>query len=248
MVNDFYWDELEKFVDEEIDKVYQARRAKRKKRDWFSASNAGFCKRATILNRLNAKEGEHDAKTKRIFWIGNLIHEGTIALLKKAGKVVADEEFVGSKFDGSDLVGAFDVIVKMSDGKNCLYELKSKNTGAFWTSIVRTGKPSLHNIYQAVTYYLLNKKHKVDSLTVTYISKDDAAMRSFIIDLTPELIAEVQAWWQEVREAFAKKELPPPYPETSWEFKGFCKNCTFNAHWCFGDKEQIKENLVQLQW
>ena len=148
-----YFDELEELLDIEIDKIYQTRRAKKIKRPWFSISNAGYCQRATILDRLCAKDVEPDPKTKRIFWIGQQIHDSITALAEKSGRLIAKDYFVSSGFgeNPDDEVGAWDILVKSKDGtKNILYELKSKNTGAFWSQIVKKKAPNKQHVYQEI--------------------------------------------------------------------------------------------------
>ena len=51
-----FWSLLEQILDQAINLRYAARIAKRKDKLKFAASNAGYCKRANILNRINAKE------------------------------------------------------------------------------------------------------------------------------------------------------------------------------------------------
>jgi len=250
-INAYYGDEIEKIIDEQIDKPYQARKARRKKRDWFSASNAGYCKRAAVLNRLNAKEDEHTSKQKRVFWIGDLIHQGIIDLIKKSGKLLAAEQFVGSYKTNDDVIGAFDLIMQQDGDKTCLYDLKSKSTGGFWTYVVRAGKPAKHNVYQLITYYMLNQKHKhykVDKIALCYFSKEDAAMKTYEVEITPELIAEVKAWWDDCRGYVIRKELPPVFPEGAPERRQFCKSCTFAPHFCFGEQTTMEQNIVELKW
>jgi len=246
-----YWDELEELLDIEIDKVYQARRARRKKRGWFSISNAGYCGRAAILNRLNATEDEHDSKTKRKFWIGDIIHNSIREVAAKSGRLIASEQFVSSGFgeNPDDVVGAFDIIIRdKADTKNILYEMKSKNTGAFWSMILKTKKPALHNVYQALTYWEKNNKYRVDELRLVYFSKDDAGMKSYRIDITEELRKEVGDWWDNLRTLYKAGKMPDPYAPDTIEYNGWCKYCTFKRHYCEGDPEVIEDNLLELDW
>jgi len=241
-----YWDLAERLIDEEIDKTYQARKSRRKRREWFAVSNAGFCKRATILNRLNAKEEDHDVKMKRIFWIGNVIHQAIQDLLKKSGRLVAAEEFL-APYGSGDRSGAFDDILRDDDSNLVLYEFKTKGTGIFWKMVLKDKKPAKHNVYQAVTYYDMNTKYNLQKLKVVYFSKEDAAIRAFTVDVTPELLAEVRAWWDDVRGYYSRSELPAVLDPASPEGKSWCKSCTFSKHWCFSDPAAVEDNLIQLE-
>lgn len=250
-IKEHYFDPLEQLIDEQIDQAYQARKAKRKRREWFSAGNAGFCKRATILNRLNAKEVDHSVESKRVFWIGDQIHGAIQRLVADSGKLVAMEQFVSSGWgpDAQDRVGVLDLILRTDDFENILYELKSKRTGPFWSTIVKGKKPAEQHVYQAITYWILNKKYRVDRVRIAYFSKEDAAMRSFEIEVTDELVARVEAWWNDVRAHWTRFELPAAYTQDTEEFKTFyCGTCTFSQHYCHGPEATVKQNLVELQW
>ena len=250
-----YFDEIEELVDVELEKASAKRIARRKKRGWFSISNAGWCMRAAILNRLNAKETSKDEKARRIFFIGDLIHEGFRNLVEKAGQLVASEEFVSSGYgpDASDRVGVFDIIVrKKRTGTNILYEMKSIGSGGFWKMVLKTKAPHKHHVYQAVTYYLENKKYRIDEVKLIYFSKQDGAIRAYPVKLTDELIADVEAWWNELRTAYQTRQLPEPFALDSDEYKHYyCGNCSFSTHYCFpaeGQEEIVKQNLLQLDW
>jgi len=241
------YDLLEWLIDVEIDKAYQARRNKRKTKTKFSASNAGYCKRATILNRLNAEEEEHTENQKWIFWLGQIIHEAIENLVKGSGKVVACETFLS----GHDFIhGAIDVIVRDDNGLNVLYSIKSINPGSFWRYIVKEKRPHKHNIYQEITYFIINNKYPIDKVKILYIAKDldYKGRRSFWIDVTPELVQEVTDWWDSVKESFDNRLLPEPYAIDSAEYKHFCKGCTFSNLWCFGDQQTIDNNIQSLVW
>jgi len=250
-----YFDEVERLVDEELRKVAEKRIARRKKRGWFSISNAGWCMRATILNRLNAKENPKTEKELRTFFIGDLIHEGYRNLIEKAGQLVASEQFVSSGYgpDASDRVGVFDIIVrKKSNGVNVLYEMKSIGAGGFWKIVLKLKEPHFHHKAQAVTYYLENKKYRIDEVKVIYFSKQDGAIRAYPVKLTDELIKEVEAWWDTVRAYYVDRHLPAPFEKDSVEYKEYyCVNCSFAPHYCFppeGQEEQVKQNLLELSW
>jgi CRISPR/Cas system-associated exonuclease Cas4 (RecB family) len=253
-----YWDELEELVDKELEVNAAKRIARRKKRGWFSISNAGWCMRAAILNRLNAKETQKDDKARRIFFIGDLIHEGYRQLIEKAGRLVASEQFVSTGYgpEASDRVGVFDVIVKTKyTKKNILYEMKSIGAGGFWKMVLKTKAPSKHHVYQAVTYYLENektKKYQIDEVKIVYFSKQDGAIRAWKVALTPDLLQEVENWWNLLREFYANRRMPDPFEVDSDEYKHYyCSNCSFKEHYCFppeGQEAVVAQNLLDLDW
>lgn len=252
-----YGDIVEDILDAEIDKTYQERKARRKIKDKFSASNAGYCMRATVLNRLGANEVDKSAKEKRILWIGTVLHKAVEEVLKKSGKLTpSSEKFINPQ--GSYVWGTPDFILKDGVATLLLDEMKSIGTGSFWTKVVKNKKPHLHHVYQVVTYYLLLKSvgEHVQSVKVTYLSKQDAAMRSFWINITPELVNDVQEWWATVNDYYEKSELPPVFEVGSDDYKDKCKTCTFRTLYCFGEEtevpleaeKRINLNIQELKW
>ena len=247
MAKQKFWSLLEQILDEAINLRYEERKARRKDKVKFAASNAGFCKRATILNRVNAKEDDVDPRTKRVFWIGEIFHNAIVTLLRTvSGRLVAAEEYV-SKYD-DDIGAKFDFILRDDNGLNELNELKTVTDGGIWSKILKSKKPDHHHVFQAITYWIKNKKYRVDKLVIAYISKESAILKVFRVAVTEELLKEVNDWWDEIRRLFNRKELPPPLDTGSAEYKKFCKSCTFRDKYCFGDPIEMEENIKELEW
>jgi len=242
-----YWSLLEQILDEAINLRYEARKARRKNKVKFAASNAGFCKRATILNRINAKEDDIDPRTKRVFWIGEIFHDAIVNLLRTvSGRLVAAEEYVGKYED--DIGAKFDFILRDDNGLNELNELKTVTDGGIWAKILKAKKPDHHHVFQALTYWIKNKKYRVDKLVISYISKESAILKVFRVNVTDALLKEVNDWWDNIREAYNRKWLPPPLDEKSVEYKKFCNSCTYRNKYCFGDPIEMEENIRELVW
>lgn len=248
-----YNDPLERIIATTLRSVQDTRKNKRTKRAWFGASSGGGCKRSAILGRLNADSIPFTDNQLRIFWVGNTLHDSVEAMAKASGKLIASEKFVGVR--NKDLViGAFDLIIRDDVEGNVLYEMKSIGTGTFWTKIMKNKEPSKDHIYQALTYWILNKHYKIDTVRISYLSKQGGEFAAFPVKVTPELLLEVKAWWGEVRGLYNSRRLPPPLSDPA-EQRHYCKGCTFNPKYCFANndlvgqsKAELEENIRRLEW
>jgi len=241
-----YWSLTERLLDQAIRADYEIRKAKRKIRGWFSASNAGYCPRAAILNRRMAKENPPSPKFLRILWTGSRLHDAIIAVLSKTTNLVAFEEFVGDR-EYDYIIGSIDYILRDDDGRLGLHELKSINSNAFWYKIVKAQKAKKHNIYQAVTYWILQKKYNLSYIEIEYFSKENCDFKTFRYEVTPQLLYEVKRWWEETKQNYDDKILPDVITPGTDEYKEFCNWCSFRPHYCFNDDLiQIKKNIKEL--
>jgi CRISPR/Cas system-associated exonuclease Cas4 (RecB family) len=247
------YDIAEHLLDTEIYKEYARKRDRRRARTKFSASNAGFCPRATILNRLGAKETEPTARQLRIFWLGSVLHENVMKVLKLSGRLIMTEKWLNP--DKSFVLGSLDCIIKGDNGEHILYELKSIHSGSFWTKIVKGKKPYINNLYQTITYWMLARLEgiRIDKAKVVYLSKQDSAMRSFWVDFSAGVVKEVSDWWDSVKGFWDRKELPPVLTEDD-ENRKWCDTCSFRTHYCFPEsndpllQQNIELNIKQLKW
>lgn len=256
-------DLIEDLLDQEIKKNAVERYNRRRIKEKFSASNAGYCPRAAVLNRLGVDEVDKDERTKRVLWVGTVLHDAVFKLLKDTGKLLPQsEKFLNPT--GSFIWGAPDFVIKGNNAEVILDELKSIATGSFWAKIVKSKKPHKHHVYQAVTYYLLLTSIgvKIDKVKISYLSKQDSAIRSFWVELTPELLKEVQEWWDSVNAYYEKNELPPVFPEGSEDREDKCVGpkgeikCTFAPLYCIPNptlqiistQEVIDKRVKEIIW
>ena len=176
-----------------------------------------------------------------------IFHDAIVNLLRTvSGRLVAAEEYVG-KYE-EDIGAKFDFILRDDNGLNELNELKTVTDGGIWAKILKSKVPDKHHVFQAITYWIKNKKYRVDKLVIAYISKESAILKIFRVNVTEALLKEVNDWWDEIRGFYDRKELPPPLDTKSDEYKKFCKGCTFNNKYCFGDPIEMEENIRELVW
>ncbi len=241
-----HFDFLEKLIDEALVKKWEAKKRERKISVRFAASNAGYCPRAAVLNRLRADEKPLEPKSLRVFWIGQMLHDAVEDIARESGRLIASEKWI----ERDEIVhGKYDFILQEDDGDNTLYELKSINTSAFWWMILKSKEAKKHNIYQAITYWYLIKGYRFSRLKIAYLSKEDASLKVFTINVTKKLIKEVQSWWKKLDKQYWNRTLPATFEKKDKEYKSWCHYCTFKNIYCFNkDKEEMEDNIQRLVW
>ncbi len=241
-----YFDEVE----EVLDTLLKQKDRPIKPKKHFSASGAGQCMRRLILGRLGAKATPLTAKQRRIFWLGDVIHEALMSRLNATGRILHTEEYV-SDF-GDPIVGRIDFIWQANDGKSVLYDLKTTRTGVFWSKIARATEAPEDNVFQLITYFITNKKFKIDRIKLIYISKEDGAMKSFTVEITEELVEKVKVWWKQVHSYLDKQKLPMVQPTEELQKRYYCGFCSYSSFYCFPSdtvpQSILDSNVKELDW
>lgn len=245
------WGKVEKILDNFLLQSERPNKPKRK----FSASSAGMCQRNVILSKLGGLRTPLTPQQRRVFWIGTILHEALIKVLRQSGLLVAYETYVGDRDD--KVVGSFDFILRDEEGEQyTLYDLKNVSESSFWSVIKRLfklklGPPKTH-VYQLVTYWILNKKYRVDVICMVYQSKENGNWKEWEINITEELINEVKAWWDDTHSYLERQELPPVQPTEELQKEFYCNSCSFRNFYCFPSEEisqeQIDKNISALNW
>lgn len=247
------WGKVEEILDTFLKSTERPNKPKRK----FSASSAGMCQRNVLLSKLGGLRTPLTPQQRRVFWIGTILHEALIKVLKLSGLVVAYETYVGDRDD--KVVGSFDFILRDEEGEvYTLYDLKNISESSFWSVIKRLfkqklGPPKTH-VYQLVTYWILNKKYRVDSIQMAYMSKENGNWKEWEINITDKLINEVKSWWDDTHSYLDKKVLPPIQPTEELQKEYYCNSCSFRDYYCFPSEEKkitqedLDKNISALNW
>lgn len=147
---------------------------------YWSASQAGYCMRKVIMERMGIPPVSEDARKQRVFEAGHIFHEWAQRITRDAGLSVAqelelqDEELMirghiddlvlvpgtpgGMKFEDDDRGNTFQVNLPPKDHL-ILYDYKTQNSRAFTH---QKGKPISHyHKMQLGTYmYMLRRREK----------------------------------------------------------------------------------------
>jgi len=154
----------------------RANQENREIKNWH-ASGLGTCMTGRYLARLGVKpDQEFDDRTLRVFSVGNLFEDWIVNLLKGINSVqVETQGRVESK--ELDISGRYDLKIT-KDGKPLIYELKSKQSKAFWYMSNKGEGASPHNKMQLWLYLYLTG---VEEGRLVYISKDDLSILEYPI-------------------------------------------------------------------
>lgn len=215
-------------VQKVIDEVLRAKQAARvpKTQNSWHCSSIGSCMTGNYLARKGVKsdaelEGKEkfDERTLRVFDMGSKIEDWIVNLIKENPdyEAVSQGRVEDTKLGYS---GYYDLKIKnKKTGEEIMFEVKSKNSKAFWWMIKKgQGANSQHKrqLWLYLHHTGLPKGH------IVYASKDDSAIEEFIVLRDDEKLAKsVLGELAILQEAWEKQIAPPPAPEDSWQAK-FC--------------------------
>ena len=198
--------------------------------DYWSASSAGYCMRKLIFERLGVAEINPQARKQRIFTAGHIFHDWMQKLTRDAGVSIAQE--IELQDEGLMVRGHFDDLVYVepnanySENRLILYDYKTQNSKAFTYQKSRPSEMSHFHRLQLGTYmYMLrngggatvfdgvkqapNSIMELTEARILKISKDDLRMSEQQLLWTPELEADVLAFWNELNHWWVARKIPP---------------------------------------
>lgn len=208
----------------------------------WRSSGLGTCMRGRFLHRLLSGTGirpEPDARTLRVFEIGNQVEDWLVKNLEKHPeyKLLTQVEFYDPTLN---LSGHCDGIIyrEGSTEKPIMLECKSKHSKAFWYMDKKGEGAQIHHRMQLHSYlYMLNKyggklytgraisPKSIDVGYLVYVSKDDMAMLEYPVYLAD---TELEKMWKFEIETLNKcwndQTAPPKNEEGTWQEK-YCEYC-----------------------
>lgn len=177
----------------------------------WNCSKLGTCLTGVYLERLGVKpDTEFDDRTLRVFSAGKTFENWTVEKVLEGlpeGMTLTQQIRIENKELG--YTGYADFVLEQN-GDRLLYEIKSKNSRAFWYMVDRKEGANRHHLYQTWLYlYTLG----IDKGVLAYISKDDLTVVEYPLFLNDKsLKSEVMAELDILNRAWEAK-LPPPVPE-----------------------------------
>lgn len=217
-------------------------REKKKQTSWHPSS-LGSCLTGAYLARKGAERDEpFDDRTLRVFKVGNMMEDWLVGTIEKTGAKFKKQ--VRIELPELDVTGYADLVMETPDG-DLPYEIKSKNSKAFWWMEKKKQGPNRQHMMQLWIYLkFLNRPEG----RLIYLSKDDLAILEYIVRLNDEkLEAEVMAELKILNAAW-KAQLPPPpiTDEKDWRvvYCGFHKQCTKQPEYLqVGEDKTIDKNI-----
>lgn len=194
---------------------------------YWSASSAGYCMRKLIFARLGVPEINPDARKQRVFSAGHIFHSWIQELTRDAGISIAQE--VELEDEQLMIRGHFDDLV-LIDGTLLLIDYKTVNSKSFtWArkQLKTTGieQPMGHfHRMQLGTYMYMLRNNRFESLEkilpkgpmfkpleearILRIEKENLMMDEKQLMWSPELEADVLAFWNELNQWWNAKKIP----------------------------------------
>lgn len=180
------------------------------KRDYgkyWSASQAGYCMKKVIFDRLQLPNVSEDARKQRVFEAGHIFHEWIQRITKDSGLSIEQE--LELEDDYLMTRGHIDDLIVTGDNRMILQDYKTQNSRAF---TYQKDRPMSHyHRMQLGTYlYMLRKKAypTLDEARIIKISKDDLRMSEQQLAWDSDIEKDVIDYWTTINEHWANKTLP----------------------------------------
>jgi len=253
---------FEPLADAHLAEKQEFRKATKIKDCWY-ASDLGGCPSGSYYSRLSPESSVLDARTLRVFAVGNLFHGFFENLAEEAGILVAKEDELHVVDPIHNARGRADMLVRV--GKyHILYDIKTMHSKGFWYLAEGNFQAKHHHKLQ-LHFYMNLLKDKYPNLMggMVYVSKDDLSFQEIPVQYDPALVDEINNELDILNTAWETKVPPPPAPavvynegtkgwEINWQAK-YCSYhhvCTGNPDWMLDAKKEVFQKnrmLVDLK-
>ena len=214
---------------------------------YYRPSSAGMCSRKIYYETILRADitNDIDKRVRRLFRLGNLIHEDIQAAFHKTEKNDSFSNiyniYINNIYTEKEIVlntlrvrGFLDLLVEVGgeegEGKVFLYDIKS--IGAFqykknFARIRERREPSVHQELQLATYGLwVNKEYgRLDGMYIMYYNKDTSALQCK--EVSSDRLLTALGFWERINDEHSNSSLPTLQdeisPVASWE----CNYCSY---------------------
>lgn len=195
-----------------VDAKLTERREPRGVTSW-QCGKLGSCLTGVYLERLGVPpDEEFDARTLRVFSAGKMFEQWVIDLAK-GDKDIKYTEQPRVEIPELDVTGYADLVIE-KDGEKILYEIKSKNSRAFW--YMNKQKEGANNHHRMQTWLYL-KALGIQDGRILYLEKDTLTTLEYPVRLDDKELEKEVLGELAILNAAWEQKLPPPIPE--WETK-----------------------------
>ena len=205
-----------------INSAVKKEREHKEQTSWY-ISQLGTCMRGQYLQRIGKKpDSELDARTLRVFDMGNKIEDWVVELVRQNEEYKMETQ-VHVVSEDLGISGYIDLVLE-KDGEKVVYEIKSKQSRAFWY-MDKEGKANHHHEIQLFCYLYLTG---IPEGGIIYVSKDDMTIREYVVSLrSEELRSEMMKIIETLNKAWKTKnpKLLPLPDDKDWT----AKYCSFHS-------------------
>ena len=220
---------------------------------YYRPSSAGMCSRKIYYETILRADvtNDIDKRVRRLFRLGNLIHEDIQAAFEKINKsdsyfsiyniyiynIYTEKEIVLKKIR---VRGFLDLLVEVKDGGVFLYDIK--RIGAFqykknFSRMKERREPSVHQELQLATYGLWVEKEygRLDGMYILYYNKDNSLLRWK--EVSSDRLLTALGFWERINEEHSQSSLPTLQDDISPVAKWECGYCNFKER-CEEDSQK----------
>ena len=219
---------------------------------YYRPSSAGMCSRKiyyeTILRATPTDE--IDKRVRRLFRLGNLIHEDIQAAFKKIEKsnsyyniyniyinnILIEKEIILKKIR---VRGFADLIVELGDNRVYLYDIKTIGDFQYrknFSTKVEWKEPSIHQELQLATYGLGVEKEfgRLDGMYILYYNKYNSRVRYKVV--SDDRLLTALGFWERINDEHSSG-LPILQDNISPVARWECSYCNFKKR-CNEDSDK----------
>ena len=182
----------------------------------WSPSSFGYCFRAQFWNRKDEpKSNPPDARSLRVFKVGQLFHDFVQGLLP-------DVEQTEAEIESEDVKGFAD-IVRLNE----VVDIKSQHSKSFWWMKKKDCdiKQEKYGNWLQVLYYA--RELGKDFGRLVFISKDDLAIQEYVQPLDGYWREQLDLELGKLRMLWGKDKLPDAQPRCTQTKKGTYWHCEY---------------------
>lgn len=226
--------DLDALIDDHLDRQRKSEKHERKI-GHFWATDFGKCKRQVYYSFTNPKE--FDSGKRKIFSVGNIIHEFLQGVLKaREGdlfELVWNEQYMTITDIETNLIITGKIDTRLQHrGESILLEFKTENERAF-----NMRKSPLLSHRSQFNLYL--RSQRLDYGYIVYINKSDMSIKPFRVDFDEALF---QRCMRDARDIFwhlRHSKLPAKNPKAGWE----CNYCHYREECDRNDNPALHAKL-----
>lgn len=218
-----------------------------KVKDCWYATDLGSCLTGAYYARLSPGKGLADARTQRIFDMGDIIHEYVEKLAADTGILVAKEEELHIVDEKNHARGRPDLLIKVGD-HHILYDVKSMHHEGFWW-MAKSGFDVKYHHKLQLHFYLRALKEQYPNLqgAILYVSRSDLTFREVFVPYEESIIEEIDRQFGVLNKAWDEHLAPESAPTVifnpemnRWEVNWLAKYCSYH-HLCTGNENWLEE-------
>lgn len=185
----------------------------RKEKNRYHVSYGSKCTRDVFYSYLQKKE--FGCRTKRNFRLGHIMEDIMEGSLKNAFGAIENSVVLEKKFDGYDIVGETDPVLKVGNTVLDMFEIKSTGFSNY-----KKDRPNFDHILQVHGYMGLLG---LDGCNIIYVDKKDLSVVPHKVNFSNQLFELWKSRIDKLHAHLKEHTLPDKNPVEDYQ----CKYCSY---------------------